>query len=58
MDNRKIEIFRQTELFHDLNEEVLRVFLRLQNQGLIVADEKQVIVPDLQALAGYADSER
>lgn len=41
-----------------VREVVTRVFLRLQNQGLIVADGKQVIVPDLQALAGYADSER
>jgi CRP/FNR family cyclic AMP-dependent transcriptional regulator len=40
-----------------VREVVTRVFLRLQNQGLVIADGKQVVVPDMQALAFYADSE-
>jgi CRP-like cAMP-binding protein len=41
-----------------VREVVTRVFLRLQNQGLVIANGKQVTIPDLQALADYADSER
>ncbi len=40
-----------------VREVVTRVFLRLQNQGLIEIDGKDIRVPDLSALADYAESE-
>ena len=55
--------FRQ-ELTHNqlaarvgtVREVVTRAFYRLQNQGLIIVEGKEVIVPNPEALASYADS--
>jgi CRP/FNR family transcriptional regulator len=41
-----------------VREVVSRVFYRLQNQGLIITEGKDVIVPDSAALAVYAESEQ
>ena len=38
-----------------VREVVTRALFRLQSQGLIVIDEKEVLVPDLKNLAAYAD---
>lgn len=40
-----------------VREVVTRALYRLQNQRLIIIDEKEIIVPSLAILAGYADSE-
>ena len=40
-----------------VREVVTRVFLRLQNQNLIEVQGKEIVVPNLNALADYADSE-
>lgn len=40
-----------------VREVVTRVFLRLQNQGLIEVSGKEIFIPDLTMLAGYADSQ-
>lgn len=40
-----------------VREVVTRALYRLQTQGLIVVDGKDVVVPDPQLLAGYADAE-
>ena len=41
-----------------VREVVTRSLYRLQSQGLIVINEKEVIVPDLKILGIYADSNR
>jgi CRP/FNR family transcriptional regulator len=41
-----------------VREVVTRVLYRLQNQGLVIVEGKDVIVPKLDALAAYADSEK
>lgn len=41
-----------------VREVVTRALYRLQSQGLIVIDEKEIIVPDLKNLAAYADSDQ
>ena len=38
-----------------VREVITRVFYRLQNQGLIVVDGKEIFIPSLAALAAYAD---
>lgn len=40
-----------------VREVITRAFLRLQTQGLIAVEGKEIIVPDLNALAGFADTE-
>src|SRR5207237_8136829 len=40
-----------------VREVVTRVFLRLQNQGLIEVNGKEITIPSFPALASYADSE-
>ncbi len=40
-----------------VREVVTRVFYRLQSQGLIVVDGKEIFIPDLKTLAAYANSE-
>lgn len=39
-----------------VREVVTRVFFRLQNQGLIIVDGKEILIPDSKILARYADS--
>ena len=39
-----------------VREVVTRALYRLQSQGLIITEGKEVIVPNLETLAGYADS--
>ena len=39
-----------------VREVITRAFLRLQTQGLIAVEGKEIIVPDLNALAGFADT--
>ena len=41
-----------------VREVITRVFYRLQNQGLIVVDGKEIYIPNLAILAAYADSEK
>lgn len=41
-----------------VREVVTRVFNRLQSQGLITVKGKEVNIPSITALAGYADSEQ
>lgn len=41
-----------------VREVITRVFYRLQSQGLIVIEGKQIFIPDLSALNAYADSEK
>jgi len=41
-----------------VREVVTRVFYRLQTQGLIVVNGKEIFIPDLATLAGYADSDK
>ncbi|HXG86142.1 MAG TPA: Crp/Fnr family transcriptional regulator [Pyrinomonadaceae bacterium] len=41
-----------------VREVITRVFYRLQTQGLIVVEGKDVIIPDMKLLASYADSDR
>lgn len=40
-----------------VREVITRVFFRLQAQGLIVVDGKEIVIPDIPALAAYADSD-
>jgi CRP-like cAMP-binding protein len=40
-----------------VREVVTRAFYRLQNQGLIAIEGKEIIIPDPAMLASYADSE-
>jgi CRP-like cAMP-binding protein len=56
--------FKQKLTHHQLaaragsvREVITRVLYRLQVQGLIIVNGKEIIVPDLQRLASYADSE-
>ena len=39
-------------------EVITRVLYRLQTQGLIVVEGKDVVISDLESLAGYANSEK
>ncbi len=41
-----------------VREVITRVLYRLQIQGLIIVEGKDVIIPDLESLANYADSEK
>jgi CRP/FNR family transcriptional regulator len=41
-----------------VREVITRVLYRLQNQGLITIEGKEVIISDLKSLADYADSEK
>ena len=41
-----------------VREVITRVFYRLQNQGLIVVDGKEIFIPNLATLSAYADSEK
>lgn len=41
-----------------VREVITRVLYRLQIQGLIIVEGKEIIVPNLQMLANYADSEK
>lgn len=41
-----------------VREVVTRAFLRLQNQGLIEVSGKEIFIPNVAILAGYADSEK
>ena len=41
-----------------VREVITRVLYRLQNQGLIIVEGKDVIIPNLELLANYADSEK
>ncbi|HEY0050198.1 MAG TPA: Crp/Fnr family transcriptional regulator [Pyrinomonadaceae bacterium] len=41
-----------------VREVITRVLYRLQIQGLIIVEGKDVVVPDLELLANYADSEK
>ena len=80
MQTSKIEIFKRTELFRNLDDVTLRVLAahavekrlkrgtvrevvsralyRLQNQGLIFIEGKDIIIPDLTLLASYAEMEK
>ena len=40
-----------------VREVITRAFIRLQSQGLIIVEGKEVIVPDTALLASFADSE-
>ncbi|HEX8251165.1 MAG TPA: Crp/Fnr family transcriptional regulator [Pyrinomonadaceae bacterium] len=41
-----------------VREVITRVFYRLQSLGLIAVDGKEIFIPDLAALAAYADSDK
>ncbi len=41
-----------------VREVVTRVFYRLQAKGLIHVDGKEIVILNIKALAGYADSEK
>lgn len=41
-----------------VREVVTRTFIRLQEQGLIVHDGKDILIPDLKAIAAYAESDK
>ncbi|MCU1290056.1 MAG: transcriptional regulator, Crp/Fnr family [Acidobacteria bacterium] len=41
-----------------VREVITRVIYRLQNQGLISVDGKEIFIPSLAALAAYADSDK
>lgn len=41
-----------------VREVITRILFRLQNQGLIIHDGKEILIPDIKALAVYADAER
>lgn len=41
-----------------VREVITRVFYRLQTQGLIVVEGKEIFIPSLAALAAYADSDK
>lgn len=41
-----------------VREVITRNFFRLQNQGLIVCDNKEILIPDLKTLAVYAAAEK
>ena len=41
-----------------VREVITRVFNRLQIQGLIIVDGKEIFIPDIAALSVYADSEK
>ncbi|MGH7783083.1 MAG: Crp/Fnr family transcriptional regulator, partial [Candidatus Binatia bacterium] len=40
-----------------VREVVTRMLTRLQDQGLIVYEGKDILIPDMRAIAAYADAE-